>query len=215
MGKGNTFIIGDVHGCVDMLKQLMDKLPWDPRTDRLIFLGDYIDRGEDPKGVVDLVLSLMECSPRVDCLLGNHEALFLNFLEGRDRALYFMNGGWNTLVSYQKDRREWSDDLVPPQHIAFYRNLKPYIELEEYYVVHAGFRPGVDIVSQSVEDMIWIREDFIYSDYDFGKRVIFGHTPFQEPLVLENKIGLDTGAVYNNMLSCLELPAFEFHCVEA
>jgi serine/threonine protein phosphatase 1 len=73
----------------------------------------------------------------------------------------------------------------------------------------------VEIEKQNLEDMTWIREPFIYSDYEFGKRVIFGHTPFREPLVLENKIGLDTGAVYGNRLTCLELPDLRFYSVEA
>jgi len=82
-------------------------------------------------------------------------------------------------------------------------------------VVHAGFRPGVAIEDQSLEDLIWIREPFIFSDYDFGKTVIFGHTPIAEPLMMDNKIGLDTGAVYGNRLTCLELPRMKFHSVEA
>ena len=99
--------------------------------------------------------------------------------------------------------------------MAFLKSLRPWVELEEYYVVHAGMQPGVEIERQSLEDLVWIREPFIFSDYDFGKRVIFGHTPFSEPLVLKNKIGLDTGAVYGNRLTCLELPSFVFHQVEA
>ncbi|MDY6974340.1 MAG: hypothetical protein SV775_18800 [Thermodesulfobacteriota bacterium] len=104
--------------------------------------------------------------------------------------------------------------LVPQDHMSFYRSLNPYIELQDYYLVHAGFRPGVPANKQSQEDMIWIRESFIDSDYDFGKKVIFGHTPFYEPLIMANKIGLDTGAVYGNRLTCLELPAFRFHSVK-
>ena len=73
----------------------------------------------------------------------------------------------------------------------------------------------MDINKQSFEDLVWIRDTFIYSDYDFGKRVIFGHTPFYEPFVTDNKIGLDTGAVYGNRLTCLELPEFRFHHVKA
>ena len=80
-------------------------------------------------------------------------------------------------------------------------------------MVHAGFRPKVPIKEQSLDDMVWIREPFIYSDYDFGKKVVFGHTPFSEPMVMENKIGLDTGAVYGNRLTCLELPEMRFHSV--
>jgi serine/threonine protein phosphatase 1 len=73
----------------------------------------------------------------------------------------------------------------------------------------------VAVERQDLDDLVWIRDPFIYSDHDFGKRVIFGHTPFSEPLIMTNKIGLDTGAVYGNRLTCLELPSLTFHFVEA
>ena len=215
MEKEKTFIIGDIHGCLDMLRRLMDKIHWRPEKDRLIFLGDFIDRGKNSKGVVDYVLDLRRTSARIDCLVGNHEILLLDYVDGNDRGLYFLNGGWSTLESYRAGNPEEDGELIPPDHIAFYRSLQTYLELEDYYVVHAGFRPGVEIEKQVLEDMTWIREPFIYSDYDFGKRVIFGHTPFREPLVLANKIGLDTGAVYGNLLSCLELPDLRFYSVKA
>ena len=215
MEKEKTFIIGDIHGCLDMLRRLMDKIHWRPEKDRLIFLGDFIDRGKNSKGVVDYVLDLRRTSARIDCLVGNHEILLLDYVDGNDRGLYFLNGGWSTLESYRAGNPEEDGELIPPDHIAFYRSLQTYLELEDYYVVHAGFRPGVEIEKQVLEDMTWIREPFIYSDYDFGKRVIFGHTPFREPLVLENKIGLDTGAVYGNRLTCLELPDLRFYSVGA
>jgi serine/threonine protein phosphatase 1 len=215
MEKEKIFIIGDIHGCLDALKRLMDKIPWRPDRDRLIFLGDFVDRGKNSKGVVDYVLSLRRYSSQIDCLIGNHEVLLLNYMDGNDRGLYFLNGGWSTLESYMAEKPEGKGLLVPEDHMSFYRSLKTYLELEDYYVVHAGFRPGVEIEKQNLEDMTWIREPFIYSDYEFGKRVIFGHTPFREPLVLENKIGLDTGAVYGNRLTCLELPDLRFYSVEA
>jgi serine/threonine protein phosphatase 1 len=215
MEKEKIFIIGDIHGCLDALKRLMDKIPWRPDRDRLIFLGDFVDRGKNSKGVVDYVLSLHRYSSQIDCLIGNHEVLLLNYMDGNDRGLYFLNGGWSTLESYMAEKPEGKGLLVPEDHMSFYRSLKTYLELEDYYVVHAGFRPGVEIEKQNLEDMTWIREPFIYSDYEFGKRVIFGHTPFREPLVLENKIGLDTGAVYGNRLTCLELPDLRFYSVEA
>ena len=209
------FIIGDIHGCLDMLKRMLEKIPWDPDGDRLIFVGDYIDRGEDPKGVVEYILELEKCSSRIECLMGNHEAAFLDYLEGKEKKLFLMNGGYQTLESYDTEREGPENHLVPKTHMDFYHSLKSYLELEDYYVVHAGFKPGVPPEKQSFEDLIWIRDPFIFSAHDFGKRVIFGHTPFSEPLVLDNKIGLDTGAVYGNKLTCLELPEFKFHFVEA
>jgi serine/threonine protein phosphatase 1 len=215
MENEKIFIVGDIHGCLDPLKRLMEKIPWRPDSDRLIFLGDFIDRGKNSKGVVDYVLALHRRSSQIECLVGNHEVLLMNYMDGNDRGLYFLNGGWSTLESYRAENPEGHGSLVPEDHMSFFRSLKTYIELEDYYVVHAGFRPRVEIEKQTLEDMTWIREPFIYSDYDFGKRVIFGHTPFREPLVLENKIGLDTGAVYGNRLTCMELPDLRFYSVDA
>jgi serine/threonine protein phosphatase 1 len=205
------FVIGDIHGCLGMLDRLVKRIDWDPGTDRLIFLGDYIDRGEDSKGVIDYIVNLSRESGKVDCLLGNHEAIFLDYLSGVDSQTFLDNGGKTTLCSYgiADGPKE-----IPPAHMGFLKGLKPFLEMEEYYIVHAGLRPGVSIERQSPEDLMWIRDTFILSEYDFGKRVIFGHTPFSQPLIMDNKIGLDTGAVYGNRLTCLELPAFSFHQVD-
>jgi serine/threonine protein phosphatase 1 len=213
--KEKTFIVGDVHGCLDMLKRLMGSIGWSPEADRLIFLGDFIDRGTQSKGVVDFVLEITKLSERVECLMGNHERILLDFMDGKDMNTFFLNGGMATLNSYRTDQQKYGGFLIPEEHVSFFRSLKLTIELEDYYVVHAGFRPGVPIANQSTEDLLWIRDSFIFSNYFFGKRVIFGHTPFAQPLVMENKIGLDTGAVYGNRLTCLELPSLKFHSVEA
>ena len=211
MNEEKIFIIGDIHGCLNTLKRLMNKIPWRPKKDRLIFVGDYIDRGEDPKGVVDFIITLSKDSNKVECLLGNHEAMLLDYLKGRNRDLYLFNGGTTTLASYRSSRKDENDPLIPEEHMSFYNELKPYIELDDYYVVHAGFRPGINIEDQSLEDMVWIRYEFIDSSYNFGKKVIFGHTPFKEPIVLPTKIGIDTGAVYGNKLTCLQLPEEIFY----
>jgi len=215
MTTKRTFIIGDIHGCLDMLKDLMDKIPWSPDKDRLIFLGDYIDRGENPKGVVDYILDLTRRSSLVECLKGNHEAMLLDFLTGRDRFMFIINGGWKTLESYGMYESSDDDSAISSEHRDFYESLKLYVELEDYYVVHAGFKPRLDIKKQTEDEMLWIRKSFVSSDFDFGKKIIFGHTPFKEPLIMQNKIGLDTGAVYGNRLTCLQLPEMTFHSVEA
>lgn len=215
MDSERIFVIGDIHGCLNMLERLMNEIDWLPEKETLIFLGDYIDRGADSKGVVDYVLKLNESSCNVKCIIGNHEAMFMDYISEKDQGLFLMNGGLTTLKSYGMDKAGWKNTLVPPEHMAFYRSLETYVELDDYYIVHAGFRPGIDIKMQTLEDMIWIRGVFISSNYDFGKRVIFGHTTFYEPLVMPNKIGLDTGAVYGNKLTCLELPEVRFHSVTA
>jgi len=213
--NGKTFIVGDVHGCLDMLQRLMDQISWRPEVDRLIFLGDFIDRGSDSRGVVEYVLEISKRSEHVECLMGNHEKILLDFLDGRDMNTFFVNGGLATLNSYRGETPKYGGFLIPDEHLSFFRSLKLLIELDDFYIVHAGFRPGVPIEKQTTEDLLWIRDSFIFSNYYFGKRVIFGHTPFAQPLVMENKIGLDTGAVYGNRLTCLELPSLKFHSVEA
>ena len=213
MPAGRTLIVGDIHGCLDMLKRLVDKIGWDPGDDRLIFIGDYIDRGENSRGVIDFIIELKRASQLVQCLIGNHEQMLLDYLSGYDLNSFIMNGGLTTLQSYKQAQRKAEDPLIPASHIDYFSSLVTMVELDEYYVVHAGFRPGRPVEEQDIFDMVWIRDEFIYSGYDFGKTVIFGHTPLYTPMVLENKIGIDTGAVYGNRLTCLEIPERRFHSV--
>ncbi len=209
------FAIGDIHGCLSLLQDLMTRLPVDPEKDRIVFMGDYIDRGPAPKGVVDFILALRQ-THRVVCLIGNHERLLLDFYDhGINRDTWLANGGIQTIDAYglietPKGRRI----DIPQEHLIFFRSLLPYYETEEYIFVHAGLKPGVPIAEQTLNDMIWIRDDFIASDYNFGKRVIFGHTPQHgEPYIDPYKIGIDTAAVYRGKLTCLELPAIKFYQV--
>jgi len=213
MSEKKIFVVGDIHGCLEMLKRLIDKIEWDPANDRLIFIGDYIDRGENSKGVIDYILKLKENTSLIQCLIGNHEQMFLDYLSGVDPESSLLNGGLSTLKSYEKARQSQNNPLIPYSHLDFFSSLLPMIELERYYIVHAGFRPHISIEDQDLNDMMWIREEFIYSDYYFGKVVIFGHTPFHSPVIMKNKIGIDTGAVFGNYLTCLELPEEKFHSV--
>ena len=215
---GKTFIIGDIHGQLGMLENLMAKIPWRPHRDALYFLGDYVDRGPDSRGAVDYILSLAATYPRIRCVLGNHEAMLLDYLTGVRRDLYLANGGGTTLRTYLRHQDRFSpltEIEMPGDHKAFYDSLEPYYELGAHYLVHAGFRPGIPIFRQTKTDMIWIREPFISSPHDFGKKVVFGHTPFREPFVMKNKIGIDTGAAYGRRLCCLELPAEKFYFATA
>ncbi len=211
MNDEKIFIIGDIHGCLYILKRLINKIPWRSDKDKLIFVGDYIDRGENPKGVVDFILELKSYSNKIECLMGNHESMLLDYIRGKNRDLYLVNGGTTTLASYRAAKKSDQAPLIPEAHISFFEGLKSYIELDNYYIVHAGFKPGIPVKKQSLEDMLWIRYKFIDSDYDFGKRVIFGHTPFKDPFIRPTKIGIDTGAVYGNKLTCLQLPEVKFY----
>ena len=214
MSGHKTFVIGDIHGQLGMLESLMGKIPWRPEKDALVFLGDYVDRGPDSRGVVDYVQSLSRNSSRVGCVLGNHEGMLMDYLRGVHRDLYLANGGRTTLEAYERDKYSgaaFGEIEIPCEHKSFYESLKPYFEFEDYYLVHAGFRPGTPVAHQLEVDMMWIREPFISSTADFGKKVVFGHTPFLEPLVMKNKIGIDTGAAYGRRLTCVELPAEKFY----
>jgi len=203
------FAISDIHGCLDKLEELIGKIPADPQKDQLVFLGDYIDRGKYSRKVADYVISLKKIFQNIVYLMGNHELMFLHYLEGIDEELYLANGGRHTLLDYDiagTDAPEERKNKIPVKHLQFYQSLFPYYETENYLFVHAGLIPGLEPSKQKIDDLVWVRRDFIDSADDFGKIVVFGHTPFGRPLIEKNKIGIDTGAVYGAQLTCIELP---------
>lgn len=206
--SGKIFAVGDVHGCVDKLKTLlgMIKLDWD--RDMMVFLGDYVDRGPDSRGVIELLLDLKKRhGDRLIFLKGNHEWMFMQFLKGEEQDFFLQNGGIETLESYLLEKGKTD---IPQSHLDFLDNLDLYFETQDYIFVHAGLRSNIPISEQSPEDLLWIRSPFLKSSYDWGKRIIFGHTPFSVPFIEANKVGIDTGAVYGGRLTCLMLPDFEF-----
>ncbi len=214
--SSDLYVIGDIHGCLAPLKRLLEHLEPDLHQDRLLFVGDYIDRGPESRAVVDYILQLRARYPaeNIICLKGNHEIMFLDFLAGKDRPLFLFNGGLNTLRDYWgEDWDEQPELALPLDHARFYQELQLFYETEEYIFVHGGLKPGVPLAEQVDEDLCWIRGEFIASTENFGRRVIFGHTPFKQPLVLPNKIGIDTGLVYGNFLTCLKLPQMDFYFV--
>jgi len=207
----HLFAIGDIHGCCDQLLRLMERIPIDWSRDRLVFMGDYIDRGPHSFEVVDYLVGLKVQHPDIVFLKGNHEQMLADYLSGRDRMTYLYNGGRQTLDSYLKHAGPNTQFPIPPSHLRFFESLKLHHETEDYIFVHAGLRQDRSFDQQDPEDMLWIREKFINSKHSFGKRVVFGHTPLQEPLVEQNKIGIDTGAVYGNKLTCVQLPEELFY----
>jgi serine/threonine protein phosphatase 1 len=204
------YVIGDIHGCLEKLKDLMSKIDIDRQNDTLIFIGDYIDRGRFSKEVVDYILQLQSKYKNLVCLLGNHENMFLRYLEGVDEGMYLANGGINTLHSYEislYDDIEKRKSKVPADHQTFFKSLLPYYETKDYIFVHAGLNPDAPMTEQEMYDLLWVRYEFIGSEKDIGKIVVFGHTPVGEkPLIRKNKIGIDTGVVYGGKLTCIELP---------
>jgi len=211
---GKIFAIGDIHGCLEKLEELMAKLDIDRQKDTLVFIGDYIDRGKSGKEVVDYVLRLQNEYQKVVCILGNHEQMFMRYLAGMDESMYLSNGGVSTLSSYEiflSDETEKRKRKIPENHLRFFESLLPYYETDGYIFVHAGIRPGISLKEQTLDDLLWIRYEFIENEKDFGKTVIFGHTPLMSPLIEKNKIGIDTGAVYGGKLTCVELPEIKIY----
>ena len=208
------FAIGDIHGCLEKLKELMPKTGIDNQNDTLIFIGDYIDRGKFSSEVVNHVIHLQNEYKKVVCLRGNHEDMFAHYLEGMNEDMYLNNGGINTLHSYEivlSDDTEERKHKIPAEHRNFFESLLPYYETQDYIFVHAGMKPGISLKEQTMHDLLWIRHEFIDAEYDFGKTVVFGHTPLINPLINKNMIGIDTGAVYGGKLTCVELPKIKIY----
>ena len=207
------YAVGDIHGCYDKLMALMEKMDIDFESDTLVFLGDYIDRGPQSFEVVAYLADLKQRYANTIFLKGNHEEMLEKYLSGEDRITYLVNGGQQTLESYMNRPRPEGEPAIPSTHLEFFKSLRIYHETQNYIFVHAGLKNKVPLEKQKTEDILWIRRRFIESKYDYGKMVVFGHTPLHEPLLLPNKIGIDTGAVYGNRLTCVRLPELVFYTV--
>ncbi len=206
-----TYVIGDIHGCLSSLSNLLDIIV--NRADTLIFLGDYVDRGPESRQVIETLLQLRN-NPniRLIFLKGNHEFMFYNYLTGADRSIFLRVGGLQTLNSYDISTKQEGNllDFLPATHRTFFESLALTHEDQYGIYVHAGLQPGIHISRQSQDWCLWVRDRFIRSSFNFGKPVIFGHTVFTNPLMENNKIGIDTGAVYGGNLTALLLPDMEF-----
>lgn len=209
MSRGHTFVVGDIHGCLDEVNRMLDGLDLGS-SDSLVFLGDYVDRGPDSRGVIDRLLRLRTEGIRCVFLKGNHEDMFLGYLGGRGHHgdVFIQNGGDATLRSYGVSRPSpaRARTAVPPDHLDFLQSLALQYRHGRFLCTHAGVDPRRPLESQSEEELLWVREAFLFHPHPFPYTIVFGHTPQREVLVdLPYKIGLDTGLVYWNKLSCLEL----------
>lgn len=211
------YAIGDIHGCVDRLTALHEQIANDmadrpvPHT-TLVHLGDYVDRGTDSAQVIDWLIDGPPVpADRVVNLMGNHEHMMLAALAGIDNdaaALWLGNGGADSLMSWGIPRttppREWAT-RIPVAHLVFLRDLAINHRVGPYFFVHAGVKPGVPLDQQTRHDMMWIREPFLTSKADFGAVVVHGHTPKRQPIVMPNRIAIDTGAVLGGSLTAVML----------
>jgi serine/threonine protein phosphatase 1 len=211
----SIFAVGDIHGCHEKLERLLDRLPVKRPRDTLVFLGDYLDRGREARKVLDVLCGMRQKGFKVIALMGNHEYLLLEYHKTADPGLLPLLrriGIEKTLESYGDITLSQiaTFSFLPEEHREFLFSLLPYWQTDEYLFVHAGLNPLVPLEEQTAADLFEIREPFLNNDSAFGRRVIFGHTPFATPYVTANKIGIDTGAVYGNLLTAVQLPAERF-----
>jgi len=216
------YAISDIHGCADLLQQMFTVIDRDlttigPRRALHIFLGDYIDRGPESGRTIEL---LIERSMKHECvfLKGNHETFLLDVLKNPSQLQDWKKfGGLQTLASYglrpslNPDEAEQSELIwrlaraIPPQHLKFLSSLRPRFVCGDFFFVHAGVKPGVSLARQDEQDMLWIREEFLESNQDFGKYIVHGHTPVQQPDIRSNRANIDTGAYATGNLTLLTI----------
>lgn len=202
-----TIVIGDIHGCYSELKKMMSDLrrsgEYNKDTDRLIFLGDYIDRGENSRLVINYIKRLQRENKNVIALMGNHEDMLLNYHEFNDKNWTF-NGSKETIESYKDYPQEFKRD------IKWMENLPLYYEDEYFIYVHAGVDVNKTMEEQDRNTLLWIREPFIYGEKAYNKKVIFGHTPTlslngvdKPAYTITDNVAMDTGCVYGGALTAL------------
>ena len=222
-----AYIVGDVHGRLDLLEQLLGLIEEDVerkpvRKSLLVFLGDLIDRGPDSRGVVERLRTYRHDRLKPYFLAGNHEEVLLRLLAGERGILssWLKYGGAECLQSYGLEPAALRDlgeraaldqvkRVIPAEHARFVSGFADTLSFGDYLFVHAGIRPRVDLSLQSQSDLRWIRSPFLEDDSDHGQVVVHGHTI--SPVVDErpNRIGIDTGAYRTGVLTALVLEGTE------
>lgn len=234
-----TFAIGDVHGNYTALMALIHKLETEAgfniATDQLIITGDLVDSGTQVKQVLTQCMEWERLYPQHKFLMGNHEDLLLDALNPKhpvygDYYLWHSQGGEQTLKSYLPDgltdyekALASPQELIPAEHIAWLLNRPYYYETEDYFFVHGGVLPFQLLAKHDFDDpwtknqMLWIRDQFIDSEFKWEKKIIFGHSAkvnargMYEPIVKKNKIGINTQPrAWLGYLTAVELPAERF-----
>jgi serine/threonine protein phosphatase 1 len=230
------YAVGDIHGCYDLLKQLIANIlgDWaarDPaRRPLVIFCGDYVDRGPDSGPVVEAMIWLQQRTDIQACFLkGNHEAAMMRFIDNpTDSVGWLRFGGVETLRSYgvvapaPEDAhaclraRDLLLQRMPSSHLRFLERLELMLVAGDYAFVHAGVQPGVDLRGQREEDLLWIRHEFLTDEGPFEKIIVHGHSwTDDKPQLLPHRIGLDTGAYATGVLTAVRLDGEDIGLVQA
>lgn len=215
-----VYAVGDVHGRRDLLDRLLTQIESHaarhPRdwVRRIVFLGDYIDRGPDSAGVIERLLAPPPEGCSVTFLCGNHEQAMLDFFDSAAPSpAWLRHGGVSALASYGISAagpsifevRDAMREKIPQPHIDFLRGLENHTTEGDYLFVHAGIRPGVPLERQTPQDFQWIREPFLSDGTAHPFKVIHGHTISDIPDIRPNRIGIDTGAYASGVLTALAL----------
>jgi serine/threonine protein phosphatase 1 len=214
------YAVGDIHGRADLLSEITARIDDDIRRRPIahaveVYLGDYIDRGPHSRTVIDL-LAVRLVANRAVCLRGNHEAVMEGFLQDPAILQYWLPlGGMQTLASYGielRDETETASDLrlrfldaFPRAHELFMQCLRNQFSCGDFLFVHAGIRPEIPIEQQDVNDLIWIRNEFLESTRKHQRFVVHGHTPVPHPDIRHNRINIDTGAWRTGTLTCIAI----------
>jgi serine/threonine protein phosphatase 1 len=222
-----VYAVGDIHGRADLLTTIRKKIARDGKRGIkkakikrkvVVYLGDYVDRGPDSFGVIDMLLNDPLDGFEEIYLKGNHEDYMTKFLVGDGDGLgWLFNGAETTIASYGVEPGNWMDfdpeklrslrtelfDAIPEDHRTFFKDLELSHLEGSYLFVHAGIRPDVPLDDQDEDDLMWIRDDFLESDVDHEARVVHGHTISWTPEILPNRIGIDTGAFVSGVLTAL------------
>lgn len=228
-----VYAVGDIHGRLDLLHMLVEAIEEEQRSlpplrPTVVFLGDYVDRGPESRGVIDWLLERPLPDFERAHLRGNHEDWFESFRSDTSVGPSWLYcGGVQTLASYGIRAASGEGDpmrlqalqadlatALPATHRAFLRELEPYREIGGYLFVHAGIRPGIPHAEQAFDDFYWIRDAFLLSNEDHGHVVVHGHTIVNEAQVCSNRIGIDTGAFATNVLTCLVLEADRYRLIQ-
>ncbi len=206
--------IGDIHGCFDSLKELVESKIQLDKNDTLVLLGDYIDRGDKSKEVIVYIIGLQKKNYNIIPLIGNHELLLLEtFEDEKNKRKWFQNGGGETLKSFGVD----SIKDISLKHLKFFKNLLSYFSIEDYLFVHAGFNDKILNPFQDTYSMVWECQVEYLNPLLAEKTIIHGHRPitieYCEKQIDEKKqvINIDTGCVYKEKVGYGKLTAIELY----
>jgi serine/threonine protein phosphatase 1 len=222
-----AYVVGDIHGRLDLLEQLLDKIHADIARSKgrkvlLVFVGDLIDRGPNSAQVLERLRTYSHPQARTVFLLGNHEEVLLRILAGEADLItkWRWFGGSDCLRSYGIDPDKLTGmkdedalavvrSAIPKEHVEFLETFDDSCRFGDYLFVHAGIRPGVEIDQQRQSDLRWIRDPFLFDDTDHGFIVVHGHTIRSEVEMRPNRIGIDTGAYRTGVLTALAIDGAE------